>query len=132
MRGAIKRRISIEKDTFIFIFLILTLVLMVMPFTTAFNELLTRLVISLRWYRLIQDYIIPWEMRLVGVLLYPLGLKPAITGGYLSINSGAAPFLVEIAWNCIGWQSLIFFLLTAWVGLQGDRYTNISNDTRIF
>ena len=28
-----------------------------------------------------------------------------------------------IAWNCIGWQSLLFFLLTAWVGFQGEKFT---------
>ena len=31
--------------------------------------------------------------------------------------------LVEIAWNCIGWQSFLFFILTGWVALQGDSYT---------
>lgn len=26
----------------------------------------------------------------------------------------------------MGWQSLLFFIITAFVGLQGDRYSNLS------
>ena len=114
-----------QKQTFIYIFLILIFVLMAMPFVTTFNDVLTRIVMRLDAYRIIQDYVVPWEVRMVGVILYPLGFKPAIVGEYLSIGK-AEPFLIEIAWNCIGWQSLLFFVITAFVGLQGDRYTNMS------
>lgn len=114
-----------QKQTFIYIFLILVLVLMAMPFVSTFNDILTRLVMSLDAYRIIQDYIVPWEVRMVGVILYPFGFKPAIVGEYLAIGK-AEPFLIEIAWNCIGWQSLLFFIITAFVGLQGDKYTNLS------
>lgn len=119
-------KISVEKETFIFIFLILVLVLMVMPFITTFNDLLTRLVMRLDFYRFIQNVIVPWEIRMVGVLLYPFGFKPAIMGEYLAITGRGTPFLIEIVWNCIGWQSLLFFLITAFVSLQGDKYSNFS------
>ena len=114
-----------QKQTFIYIFLILVFVLMAMPFITTFNDVLTRLVMRLDAYRIIQDYIVPWEVRMVGVILYPFGFRPAIVGEYLAIGR-AEPFLIEIAWNCIGWQSLLFFVITAFVGLQGDKYTNWS------
>lgn len=125
------KRFSLEKETFISIFLILVLVLMAMPFLTTFNDLLTRLVMRLDAYRIIQDYVVPWEIRMVGVILYPLGFRPSIVGEYLAIgspstSSGRSQFLIEIAWNCIGWQSLLFFVITAFVGLQGDRYGNLS------
>lgn len=116
------RQVS-QKQTFIYIFLIMVVVLIFMPFITTFNDLLTRIVIGLDFYKVIQNVVVPWEVRMVGVILYPLGLNPGIVGDYLSIESGGTPFLVEITWNCIGWQSLLFFLLTAWVGLQGDKYT---------
>lgn len=119
-------RISDSKQTFIAVFLVLVLVLMAMPFITTFNDLLTRAVMSLKAYRFIQDYVVPWEVRMAGVVLLPFGFKPAILGEYLALKGGQTPFLVEITWNCIGWQSLLFFLLTAWVGLQGDRYTGLS------
>lgn len=128
-----------EKNTFLYIFLILTLALVFMPFVSTFNDVLTRLVMKLDVYKVIQNYVVPWEVRMVGVLLYPFGFKPAIMGEYLAISggpstllrqaqdrSGQSQLLVEIAWNCIGWQSLFFFIITSWVGLQGDQYTNFS------
>jgi len=130
MRIGAETQFSQSKQTFITTLLILVVVLMLMPFITTFNDVLTRFVMRLDFYRVIQDFIVPWEVRMVGVILFPLGFKPAILGEYLAINSGplvvseAEPFLVEIAWNCVGWQSLLFFILTAWAGLQGDQYTN--------
>jgi len=126
-----------QKKTFSYIILIFVFVLMFMPFVTTFNDILTRTVMRLDAYKIIQDYVVPWEVRMVGVLLYPFGFQPSIMGEYLAIGgsplrqgfagqAGQSPFLIEIAWNCIGWQSLLFFLLTSWVGLQGDRYSNIS------
>lgn len=120
------RGISLEKKTFLTIFLILAITLSVLPLFTSFSDFLTQIVIKLDLYRWIRDVIIPWEVRMVGVVLYPFGFKPAIIGEYLAITSGENPFLIEIVWNCIGWQSLLFFLITALVGLQGDRYTNFS------
>lgn len=114
-----------QKETFLYIFLILVMVLMGMPFITTFNDMLTRIVMSFDAYRLIQDFVIPWEVRMVGVILYPFGFKPQIMGEYLAIGD-KTPFLIEVAWNCVGWQSLLFFILTGWVGLQGDRYSNLS------
>lgn len=114
-----------QKQTFLYIFLILVVVLMVLPFMTTFNDILTRLVMKLDAYRFIQDVVIPWEIRMVGVILWPFGFQPQVVGEYLSIGK-AQPFLIEIAWNCIGWQSLLFFIMTGWVGFQGDKYTNLS------
>ena len=120
------KRMAWQKQTFTTIFMVLALALVLMPFITTFNDLLTRLVMRLDFYRLIQNVIVPWEVRMVGVVLLPFGFKPAIFGEYLAIQRGETPFLVEIVWNCIGWQSLLFFVITAFVGLQGDQYTNFS------
>ena len=116
---------SSQKNIFIYIILFLVFTLMFMPFITTFNDILTRVVMRLDIYRLIQDYIVPWEVRMVGVILWPFGFRPSIIGEYLAIG-GNDPFLVEIAWNCVGWQSLLFFIITTFVGLQGDRYKNLS------
>lgn len=120
--AAISGRVTSQKDTFLFLFVLVALVLVFLPFLTTFNDVLTRLVMRLDGYRVIADYVVPWEMRMVGVLLSPFGFQPRVMGDYLAIG-GRDPFLIEIAWNCIGWQSLLFFLLTGWVGFQGDRYT---------
>lgn len=119
-----------QKDAFLAIFGIAAVVLVLLPFVTTFNDVLTRLVIRLDFYRVIQDAVVPWIVRMVGVILLPFGLNPSVYGEYLSVQGGAGgagqPFLVEIAWNCIGWQSLLFFVLTGWVALQGERYTRRS------
>lgn len=118
-----------QKQTFVSIFLILVVMLTILPFMTTFNDILTRIVMRFDFYRVIQDVVIPWEVRMVGVILYPFGFKPAVVGEYLAIGpstSSGSPFLIEIAWNCIGWQSLLFFILTGWVGFQGDQYTRAS------
>lgn len=114
-----------QKQNFLYIFLILVMALTFMPFITTFNDVLTRIVMSLDAYRIIQQYIVPWEVRLVGVLLLPFGFKPLVVGEYLSVGK-ENEMLIEIAWNCIGWQSLLFFVMTAWVGLQGDKYSMFS------
>ena len=119
------KKFIFQKKTFIYIFLILVFVLMFMPFVTTFNDILTRVVMNLDAYKFIQNYVVPWEIRMVGVILYPFGFQPAVVGEYLAIGK-EQPFLIEIAWNCVGWQSLLFFVLTSWIGLQGDRYTNLS------
>lgn len=131
-------KINQQKDTFVTILLILTLVLMLLPFMATFNDILTRLIIKLDYYRFVQNIIVPWEVRMVGVLLWPFGFQPAVMGDYLALGGGPsptsaigkqvaqAPFLIEIAWNCVGWQSLLFFIITAFIGLQGDQYSWVS------
>jgi exosortase/archaeosortase family protein len=114
---------------FITIFLILVLVLTLLPFMATFNDILTRIVINLKGYWFIRDVIVPFEVKMVGGILTLLGMQIAITKEYVILgnpSTGSGPFIAEIIWNCIGWQSLLFFILTSWVGLQGDRYTNTS------
>ncbi len=119
------RTISLEKQTFITIFLVLVLVLMLLPFFSTFNDILTRIVINLKFFPFIRDVIVPAEVRMVALILAAVGYKTAATSGYVVIGGSESKFLVEIAWNCIGWQSLIFFVITVWTGLQGG-YTALS------
>lgn len=121
------RTISVSKDTFVTLFLILVLVLIFMPFLATFNDLLTRAVINLKGYSFIRDYIVPTEVRMVAVVLAGLGFDVAVTSEYVVLGqTQEQPFIAQIVWNCIGWQSILFFGITAFIGLQGDRYTNLS------
>src|SRR3989344_5768553 len=116
---------SVSKDTFITLFLILVLILMFFPFLATFNDILTRIVINLRAWWFIREVIVPVEVRMVAVVLTVLGFEVGVTREYVILGR-SAPFIAEIIWNCIGWQSLLFFLITAVIGLQGDKYTNLS------
>lgn len=94
------------------------------------------MVINLKGYWFIRDVIVPFEVKMVGGILTLLGMQVAVTKEYVVLGpsmdsagsplAGSGPFIAEIIWNCIGWQSILFFILTCWVGLQGDRYTNVS------
>jgi len=53
-------------------------------------------------YRFIQEVVVPWEVRMVGVMLYPFGFQPSVIGDYPALGN-KDPFLIEIAWNCVGW-----------------------------
>ena len=112
-----------EKATFQVIFLSLAVLLIFLPFVTTFNEVLTRVVEKIYLYTFIEDYIVPYLSRLVGVFLIPFGLKVIGTssGLYLPEKSLA----IDIAWNCIGWQSMILVIITFLAGLQG-QYTKFS------
>lgn len=116
---------TIQRETFIFIFLILVVVLLFMPLFMTFNDVITRFVVSQSGYVWIREYVVPIIVRMVGLMLVPFGLQTSVMGEYLAIGK-ENPFLIEIAWNCIGWQSILFFILTGWVALQGDQYTTMS------
>lgn len=123
------RNIPVSRDTFVTLFLILVLVLMFFPLMATFNDLLTRIVINLKGYYLIREFIVPFEVRLTAVMLSLIGVEVAVTKEYLVLggtSAGSGRFIAEIVWNCIGWQSILFFIITVFVGLQGDKYTNIS------
>lgn len=115
---------SLEKRTFSAIFIILALSLPLLPFLASFNNLLTNFVLKFGAYKVLEDFIVPVEIQLIGVLLTPFGLKPSLVDGYLAL-SGSRSFFLEIVWNCVGWQSLLFFIITALVGFSGN-YTKIS------
>ena len=114
-----------SRDTFVTLFLILVLLLMFFPLMATFNDILTRVVINFRGYWFIREVIVPFEVRLVAVFLAAMGFDVSVTREYVVLGK-SAPFIAEIVWNCIGWQSILFFGITAYIGLQGDKYTNLS------
>lgn len=122
----INPRISVSRDTFITLFLILVLLLMFFPLMATFNDILTRIVINLKAYWIIRDVIVPFEIKIAALMLKGLGADVSVTREYIILGKNSQPFIAEIIWNCVGWQSVLFFGITAFIGLQGDRYTNFS------
>lgn len=114
-----------SRETFIMLFLILVLVLTFFPLLTTFNDILTRIVINLKGYYIIREVIVPIEIKMVAVLLLALGQDIVVTKEYIIIGNNS-PLVAEIIWNCIGWQSILFFIITAFIGFQGNKYTNLS------
>lgn len=117
---------SVEKNTFKTIFIITVIILMVLPFVTTFNEFLTRIVENIKFYKAIEDFVVPYEIKLISVILKILGIQTvAGTGSIFSVIKNGAPLGIMISWNCIGWQSLILLIITLFTGLQGS-YTKAS------
>lgn len=110
------------KKTFTSLFLLLAVILMILPFATAFNELLTRVVEDSSAYRPIQRIFVPYMSRLiVGVLSFLPGLEIGVFPYGVMVNGVD----VRITWNCLGWQSFLLFFVSLLVGLRGS-YTRIS------
>jgi len=111
------------KSTFKNLFIILVIFLMLLPFVTTFNEFLTKIVEKTSLYRLIQATLIPYETMLVRTIISFFGIETA--PGTVAIVKNGVPQGTYIAWNCIGWQSLVILLLSLKVGFQGS-FTKLS------
>lgn len=109
-----------EKKTFKTLFILLAIALVALPFVTTFNSFLTTVVENTRLYRFVQETILPWEVRMTGVVLQFLRISVQAGPDTLYLVQGSQKVAVYIAWNCIGWQSLLLFLVSLAVGLQGD------------
>ena len=111
---------SSEKKTFATLLIILAIVLMILPFFTTFNDILTRLVVRLEFYHFLQDKVVPVEIKMVAATSRLFGVKAGTMGEYLALEKNGRPFLVEIAWNCVGWKSLVILVVSFLTGLLGD------------
>lgn len=110
-----------QKRTFTTIFALLAVFLAVLPFLVTFNEVLTHLVEKFRLYMWVQEQIVPLEVRMVGVLVSPLGINFLAHQNGMTVNG----IYAGMTWNCIGWQSLLLLIITLVVGLRGN-YTLVS------
>jgi hypothetical protein len=114
---------SRQKRLFSTIFLIFTVALVVLPFMVSFNDVLTRVVEGNGLYRWVQLTIVPIEAKLMGALLMPLGYEYAFSPASSAIVVNGSG--MRLTWNCLGWQSFLFLLITFLVGFRG-RFTKLS------
>lgn len=108
-----------EKRTFALIFALLTILLVVLPFLVTFNEALTHLVEKFNLYVWVQERVVPVEVKMVGVLVRPLGIDYVAYKGGMAVNGTYA----RMTWNCIGWQSLFLLIITLVAGLKSGSFT---------
>lgn len=105
-----------QKRTFAIIFALLAVTLATLPFLVSLNEILTHLVEKFSLYMWVQNQIVPMEVKMVGVLVKPLGVAYQAHQGGLTVNG----IYAGMTWNCIGWQSLLLFFVTLIFGLRGN------------
>lgn len=103
--------------------------LVVLPFVTTFNSVLTALINKIGLYRNLQETIVPFESRLIVLVVRFLGvsafLAPVGERASFYLLKGSQYFPVELQWNCLGWQSLLLLGLSFVVGFQG-HFTRLS------
>jgi len=119
-----KARVFLKRmSAFRLIFLALLIIVIFLPFFGTVNDILTKIIEHTRLFVYIQDYIVPFLSRVVAVILSPFGFQAVGVKEGLYIPEKA--LTVNIAWNCVGWQSLILIIITLISGLQGS-YTKLS------
>ena len=120
-----------QKTTFKKLFAGVAILMAVLPFIVTFSALLTTLFNKIGWYVLLQEWVVPFEARLVAVLLKVVGITGVITPdshfAMVLERPGDTPLPVDLQWNCLGWQSLVMLALTLSTGLRGDwsRFTKL-------
>lgn len=104
-------------------------IMMLLPFLAALNSFLTNFLNHAGWYRPIQEFIVPWQARMVAVAISPFGIDSRVTpdsrlSAFYMIKNGAA-IPVDLSWNCLGWQSALLFIISLIAGLRG-AFSNLS------
>lgn len=113
------------KKTFSAILLIVVVVLMLLPFINTFQEALTRIILKLSWYRIIEVYLLPFETRMIVMTVQILGFKAIAAPTTVSIFQNGVWNKIVISWNCIGWQSLVLLGITFTTGFT-ENYSRYS------
>jgi len=98
------------------IFFVLITVLVILPFATTFSEILAKVLLATPVSVFIQNYIVPFETRIVGVILHLIGAEVGVSDRFLIVSGRQ----LDVTWNCLGWQSLLFLLISFFTGLQGQ------------
>lgn len=107
------------KKGFRLILLVIVIFLLLFPFVNTFNQLLTRIVENTGFYRFIQSYISPYLVKIVVSVLNLFGIETRLGESMFLVYKNGQPQSVALSWNCLGWQSLVIFSATLFVGLTG-------------
>lgn len=94
--------------------------LLFVPLASTFSELVTQLAIALQLDGALGRWIAPAEGWLARGVLSLVGLPSATEGSILYVGAGAQAVPLYIAWNCVGWQTLLLFGISLLTGLQGS------------
>src|SRR3989338_7607712 len=105
--------------------ILIILVLVLLPFITSLQDFLTKFIMEVKIYRVIQDLIVPYELAVLSTLLNLLGIASKSGLTYVAYVKNNRPEVIFLAWNCIGWQSLMLFIVTLIGGLMGN-FTRLS------
>lgn len=111
-----------ERDrTFLALLGAAAVLLLVLPFFVTFNEAITKGVQAIGGDRWLASWIEPYEGRLAAAFLLLVGIPASVGPGSLILGSSDFPTVLNITWNCVGWQSVLLFSLSCVTALAGDH-----------
>lgn len=118
-----------QKQTFKTLFAGFAIILALLPLFAALNSFLTEGLNRAGWWRPIQNFIVPWQARMVAAAISPFGIDSRVTPGsrlaaFYMIKDGAS-IPVDLSWNCLGWQSALLLVVSLFAGLRGT-FSNFS------
>jgi len=117
--GTPRENYLVEISTLQLIIILGSVILLLMPFVTTFNEFITKMVMQVHGYQMLQNWIAPYHIKVVTGLLNLIGINSFASVDRIHMMKDGNPLSVFISWNCIGWQSFILLLITAFIGLKG-------------
>ncbi len=97
-----------------------SIALLILPFFSTFGELLTKGAMAAGFDAWLGQWIAPAEGKLVHGALALIGIPSAYDGSLLFVGSGPGSLALYISWNCVGWQTVLFLLVSMATGLQGE------------
>jgi exosortase/archaeosortase family protein len=97
-----------------------SIALLILPFFSTFGELLTKAAMAAGFDAWLGQWIAPVEGRLVHGALALIGIQSAYDGSLLYVGTGSGSLALYISWNCVGWQTVLFLLVSMATGLQGE------------
>ena len=117
-----RQTLNTSKRTFRNLFFVAVVILVILPFWETFQDILTRLVMSVQLYRVLQNYIVPYEIKIVSTLLFLLGFHTRAGAAFIQWQTAQGlNQVIYIIWNCVGWQTFILFIITLATGLSGKH-----------
>ncbi len=113
---------NLPKKMAVRLIIVTVFILLLLPFWTIFQDILTRGVMSIGWYRNIQEAIVPYELRVVGSVFMFLHVSIRVGQAYIEwTKPDGSNEVIYLIWNCVGWQTFILFTLTLITGLSGKH-----------
>lgn len=100
-------------------FILLTFFIMVFPLIMSFNDALTRLMQKIAVYTVLQEHLVPLEVKVVGFVVRIFGVRYTPLYDGMIVNT----YEIKMLWSCLGWQSLLLFGGSLIVGLWGGKCT---------
>lgn len=112
-----------SKRTLTGVLTLVVLVLIILPFWSTFQDALTRLIMSIGLYKSLQNVIVPYELRIIGSILTLFQFPVRVGQAYIEwTKASGGNEVIYLAWNCVGWQTLVLLGITLITGLSG-RHT---------